>query len=72
MSYSKQIRHPDGALNPQREKKSGLSWWWFVYGGIAALVLIAIFRPQWFAKIGVHLPGAAKAVGAVANPMRWV
>jgi len=69
MSYSEQIRHPGGALDPQG---GVVNWWWFILAGIAALVLIAIFRPQWLTKIGVHLPGAAKAVAAVANPMRWV
>lgn len=72
MSYSEQIRHPDGALNPQREKNSGLSWWWFVYAGIAALILVAVFRPQWFAKIGLHISsGASKGVGGI-NPRGWV
>ena len=72
MSYSERIRHPDDALTPQKEKSGGVSWWWIV-AGIVALILVAIFRPQWLAKIGVHinLSSAAKAVGAV-NPMGWV
>ena len=70
MSYSDQIRHPDGALNPQG-KKSGLSWWWFVIGGIAALVLIGIFRPEWFVKIGIRISGAGKAFRNI-NPQGWV
>lgn len=74
MSYSDQIRHPDGALNPQ---PSGWPWWvWLIVAGITALILIAIFRPQWLAKIGVHvnLSGAGKALSAVGNvnPKGWV
>jgi hypothetical protein len=74
MSYSERIRHPDGALNPQPEKKSGFSWWWVIGGGMAALILIGIFRPQWLGKIGIHVnvSGAAKAVGAISNPLGWV
>lgn len=73
MSYSEQIRHPSGALEPPK-KNSNVSWWWVIGGGIVALILIGIFRPQWLAKIGIHvnLSGAAKAAGAVSNPMAWV
>ena len=57
MSYSDRIRHPDGALNPQ----DGPNWClWLIGAGIAvlaALVLIAILRPQWLARIGANLPG---------------
>jgi hypothetical protein len=51
-----------------------LGWLWLVCAAIGALVLVVIFRPQWLAKIGVHvnLSGAAKAVGTVSNPMGWV
>ena len=68
-SYGEQIRHPGGALDlPQ----GGLSWyWWLIGGGIVALVLIVIFRPQWLAKIGVHVSTGAGAVGNL-NPMGWV
>ncbi len=73
MSYSEQIRHPDGALNPPQEKQSGgAPWLWIFLVGIAALIFVGIYRPQWLAKIGVNLSGAAKAVGAVSNPMGWV
>ncbi len=74
MTFSEQIRHPAGALDPPKES-GGLSWWWWLIGGgFAALVLIAIFRPAWLATIGVHvnLSSAAKAVGAISNPMGWV
>jgi hypothetical protein len=70
MSYAEQIRHPSQALDPPK-KSSGLGLWWFLIGGIAALVLIAIFRPQWFARIGIHISGAGKALGGI-NPRGWV
>lgn len=73
MSYAEQIRHPDGALNPPREKQSGLNWWefvavhwlWFLVGGIVALIVIGRIRPQWLAKIGIH-------IGGIVNPYGWV
>jgi hypothetical protein len=72
MSYGERIRHPDGTLNPQREKKSGF-WWWVIGAGIVALILIGIFRPQWLAKIGIQFSsGAGKALGGIANPHGWV
>lgn len=71
MSYSEQIRHPDGALNPQ----GGPSWWWWLIGAgiaaLAALILVAIFRPAWLTKIGVNLSGAGKALRGI-NPRGWV
>jgi hypothetical protein len=70
MTYAEQVRHPSGALDPPK-KSGGFSWWWFVYGGIAALVLIAIFRPAWLAKIGITFSGAAGAAGNL-NPLGWV
>ncbi len=72
MSYEERVRHPSAALDPPKEG-GGLGWWWIVGAGIAAFILVAIFRPQWLARIGVHvnLSSAAKAVGA-ANPMGWV
>ena len=74
MTFSEQVRHPAAALDPPKES-GGLSLWWLVIcGGVAALILIAIFRPAWLAKIGiqVNLSSAAAAVGAVSNPMGWV
>jgi len=71
-SYTDRVRHPDGALKPPQEKRGGVNLWWWIAAGIGAFVLIAIFRPQWLAKIGVHLSGASKAVGTVSNPMGWV
>jgi hypothetical protein len=69
MSHSEQIRHPGGALDPQ---PNGLPWWcWLIGGGIVALILIGIFRPAWFAKIGIHISGAGKALGNI-NPRGWV
>ena len=67
-------RHPSGTLNPPAET-SDLWWVWglLVVAGVA-FALVAIFRPQWLARIGVqvNLSGVAKAVGAVSNPMGWV
>jgi hypothetical protein len=73
VSYSERIRHPSGALNPPK-KSSRVNWWWFVLAGVAAFILIAIFRPQWLAKIGVqlNLSDASKALAGIANPRGWV
>lgn len=71
-SFSEEVRHPSGALDPPQ---GGLSWYWLLIGGgILALVLIAIFRPAWLGRIGIHinLSGPGKALGGIANPMEWV
>jgi len=74
MSYTEQIRHPDGALNPAEEKeRDGASWWWWVVAAMVALVLIGIYRPQWLEKIGVYVArSSGEALGGIANPMGWV
>jgi hypothetical protein len=72
MSYSEQIRHPDGALNPPQQKKSSIGWWWFIFAGIVALILVAIFRPQWLEKIGIHIARGGGGMLPPANPMGWV
>lgn len=71
MTYSEQIRHPSGALDPPREvKQPGVSrLWLFVIVGIVVLVIIGKFRPQWLAKIGIAVSDGATAIG---NPLGWV
>jgi len=69
MTYEKPP-HPSTYLD--LPKKSGaVSWWWFLLAGVAALILVGIFRPHWLVKIGVHinLSSAARVVGVVSNPM---
>ena len=53
----------------QPAKRSGNLLWWIIGAGIAALVLVAIFRPQWLGKIG---SGVLSATGGIANPYGWV
>jgi hypothetical protein len=73
MTYSEQIRHPSGALNPPQEKKPSVSLWWYVAAVIAAFILVAVIRPQWLAKIGIQAPsGGGAALGDVSNPHGWV
>jgi hypothetical protein len=75
-TYAARIRHPGEALDPPKNSGSfGVGWWWIIGVGLAAFVFVAVFRPQWLARFGVHvnLSDAAKAVGgAVSNPMGWV
>jgi len=72
-AYAQRFRHPSGALDPSREKKSvGLSWWWFILASIAALILVSIYRPQWLEKIVIHMPRGGGGMLPPANPMGWV
>ncbi len=69
MNYGERIRHPDGALNPPREKKGGGVNWRLLAGlVVVALIVVVILRPQWLQKIGVHIargggPGGASGLG---------
>jgi hypothetical protein len=74
VTYSEQVRHPDAALSPAREKKGvRVNWRLIVALAFVALILIAVFRPAWLSKLGIQFAGGAgKALGGIANPRGWV
>lgn len=69
VSYSEQIRHPSGALDPSenvgRRGLSRLSW---ILLGLCVLVLI-VSRAGWFGKVAAT---RASPVTPTPNPHGWV
>lgn len=78
MSYSEQIRQPDAVLNPPQQKQgeqtSGVNWWkWIIIllvVKVILVILVARYRPQWLAKLGIHFGGGG-GLGGI-NPNGWV
>ncbi len=65
MTYAEQIRHPDAALNPPRDKEQVSRLSWILLG---LVVLWLAWRMGWLDKIAAT---GARAV-SVANPLGWV
>jgi hypothetical protein len=69
VSYSEQIRHPSGALDPpENVKRRGLSRLSWILLGLCALALI-VWRAGWFDKVAAT---GASAVTPIPNPHEWV